>query len=93
MGIRKLLRASDRETSAHLPLAHGQICGIAGASKDTFLILLKLALFGDTVEPRFSVILAANFPLNSKFFSGYQKLILLSKITLNRGLPRFSVAF
>ena len=46
-----------------------------------------------TVEPRFSVILAANFPLNSKFFSGYQKLILLSKITLNRGLPRFSVAF
>ena len=38
-----------------------------------------------TVEPRFSVILAANFPLNSKFFSGYQKLILLSKITLNRG--------
>ena len=46
-----------------------------------------------TVEPRFSVILAANFPLNSNFFSGYQKLILLSKITLNRGLPRFSVAF
>ena len=48
MGIRKLLRASNRETSAHLPLAHGQICGIEGASKDTFLILLKLALFGDT---------------------------------------------
>ena len=49
--------------------------------------------FEHTVEPRFSVILAANFPLNSKFFSGYQKLILLSKITLNRGSPRFSVAF
>ena len=43
----------------------------------------------NTVEPRFSVILAANFPLNSKFFSGYQKLILLSKITLNRGSTVF----
>ena len=54
---------------------------------------LAFQTFIRTVEPRFSVILAAIFPLNSNFFSGYQKLILLSKITLNRGLPRFSVAF
>ena len=57
-------------------------------------VLVKMSKFYKrheiTVEPRFSVILAANFPLNSKFFSGYQKLILLSKITLNRG-PTVSI--
>lgn len=36
MGIRKLLRASNGQTSAHLPLAHGQICGIAEHPKTLF---------------------------------------------------------
>ena len=62
-------------------------------SEHVHVYLIRSICNANTVEPRFSVILAANFPLNSKFFSGYQKLILLSKITLNRGLPRFSVAF
>ena len=45
------------------------------------LPILQKRIFGYTVDTRFSVILAVNFPLNSKFFSGFQNYFYLVKIT------------
>ena len=46
-----------------------------------------------TVDSRYSGILAANFHLNSRFFSNYQNWVYEVKIIANSGKPRYSGLF
>ena len=46
-----------------------------------------------TVDSRYSGFLAANFHLNSRFFSNYQNWVYEVKIIANSGKPRYSGLF